>query len=246
MAHSSKETLSIGWCDNGLTDGKFTEGLLYTTMQAPAHGFMVNNALRVQGNQIGRQRQALFDKWADDIKTDWLLWVDSDIVLTIDVLKKLWDTADKVARPVVCGVYFISKENEQSVMQPMPAIFNEYEQDEHLIQYIHPLPDDQIIPVDNAGLGLTLMHKSTIPKLRAVSPDYSLFAEKEGLGSKFVSEDIVFFRNMKKAGIQVYANTGARVKHMKRFALDERYYKMYWSFAAMDAQRRADESAEKQ
>ena len=246
MAHSSKETLSIGWCDNGLTDGKFTEGLLYTTMQAPAHGFMVNNALRVQGNQIGRQRQALFDKWADDIKTDWLLWVDSDIVLTIDVLKKLWETADKVARPIVCGIYFISKENEKSVMMPMPAIFLEPGISEHQIQYVHPLPDNQIIQVDCAGLGLTLMHKSCIPKLREVSPDYSLFAEKEGIGDKFVSEDIVFFRNIKKAGIEVHAHTGARVKHMKRFSLDESYYKLYWAFAEMDAQRRADESAEKQ
>ena len=245
MAHSSKETLSIGWCDNGLTDGKFTEGLVYTIMQASSYGVTVNNALRVQGNQIGRQRQVLFDKWANDVKTDWLLWVDSDIVLTVDVLKKLWDTADKIAKPVVCGVYFISKENEQSVMQPMPAIFNEGE-DEFTIQYIHPLPDNQIIQVDNAGLGLTLMHKSCVPKLREVSPDYSLFAEKEGMGDKYISEDIVFFRNLKKAGIQVYANTSARVKHMKRFALDERYYKMYWSFASMDAQRRANEFTEKQ
>ena len=51
---------------------------------------------------------------------------------------------------------------------------------------------------------------------------------------------------MKKAGIPVHANTGARVKHMKRFSLDESYYKLYWAFAEMDAQRRADESAEKQ
>ncbi len=29
MAHSNKETLSIIWCDNGNTDGKFTEGLVY-------------------------------------------------------------------------------------------------------------------------------------------------------------------------------------------------------------------------
>ena len=249
MAHSSKETLSIGWCDNGLTDGKFTEGLVYTILQAPSRGMMVNNAMRVQGNQIGRQRQNLFDKWADDVKTDWLLWVDSDIVLTIDVLKKLWDTADKVARPVVCGIYFISKESEQSVMMPMPAIFLE-NGNEHQIQYVHPLPDNQIIQVDNAGLGLTLMHKSCVSKLREVSPDYSLFAEKEALGDKFISEDIVFFRNMKKAGIPVHANTGARVKHMKRFALDESYYKLYWSFAQLDAQRQAEEmnreSTEKQ
>ena len=90
------------------------------------------------------------------------------------------------------------------------------------------------------------MHKSCVPKLREVSPDYSLFAEKEGIGDKFVSEDIVFFRNMKKAGIPVHANTGARVKHMKRFALDESYYKLYWAFAELDAQRRANESTKEQ
>lgn len=243
MAHSSKETLSIGWCDNGLTDGKFTEGLIYTTILAPTKGMMVNNALRVQGNQIGRQRQHLFDKWADEVKTDWLLWVDSDINLTVDVLKMLWDAADKVTRPVVCGVYFISKENERSVMQPMPAIFVEHNngENEHLMEYVHPLPDNKIIPVDLAGLGLTLMHKSCVPKLREVSPDYSLFAEKEGLGDKFISEDVVFFRNLKKAGIQVHAHTGARVKHMKRFSLDENYYKLYWGMAAAQMERQAAE-----
>ena len=94
--HSKNETLSIGWCDNGMSDGKFTEGLVYTIiMGQDPKNIQVHNAIRVQGNQIGRQRQSLFDLWADSVKTDWLLWVDSDIVITQDVLKKLWDTADK-------------------------------------------------------------------------------------------------------------------------------------------------------
>jgi hypothetical protein len=38
----------------------------------------------------------------------------------------------------------------------------------------------------------------------------------------------VFFRYLKKAGVPVHAHTGARVKHMKRFSLDENYYKLYW------------------
>ena len=228
MANSKHETLSIGWCDNGLTDGKFTEGLMYTTLMAPSKGIMVNNAVRVQGNQIGRQRQALFDMWADQIKTDWLLWVDSDIVLTEDVLKLLWDSADKVNRPIVSGVYFISKQNERSVMQPMPAIFDNV--DDHTIQYHHPLPENQLIPVDSAGFGLVLMHKSIVPKLREAFPDQSVFAEEEGIGDKYVSEDIVFFRKVRSLGIPVYAHTGALVKHMKRFALDVEYYKLYWSF----------------
>jgi cellulose synthase/poly-beta-1,6-N-acetylglucosamine synthase-like glycosyltransferase len=63
--------------------------------------------------------------WYDKVKTDWLLWVDSDIVLTTDVLGMLWKIADKNTKPVVCGTYFISKQMESSLMQTMPALFHE-------------------------------------------------------------------------------------------------------------------------
>jgi hypothetical protein len=244
MAHSNKETLSIGWCDNGLTDGKFTEGLMYTTITAPTRGIGIHNAVRVQGNQIGRQRQALFDMWADSIKTDWLLWVDSDIVLTLDILEMLWKTADKVSRPVVSGVYFISKQMESSLMQPMPALFDEGRH-EHEIKYKHPLPKDQVIKVDNAGLGLTLMHKSVVPALREKFPNLSMFAEVEGVGDKFIGEDIVFFRKLKAAGVPVHAHTGAIAKHMKRFAFDENYYALYWQ-AAQQAEAQTNDNATKE
>lgn len=229
--HSNKENLSLGWCDNGMVDGKFAEGVVHTTLLAPSMGIPLANSVRVQGNQIGRQRQALLDLWYDQIKTDWLLWVDSDIVLTKEILKQLWDAADKHIHPVVCGVYFISKQNEQPNMQPMPAVFNEV--DEFTIQYIHPLPENQIIEIDNAGLGLCLMHRSVVEKLREKYPNESVFAEQEGIGDKYVSEDIVFFRKLKSVGVKVHAHTGALVKHMKRFALDVNYYKLYWHYAQL-------------
>jgi hypothetical protein len=69
----------------------------------------------------------------------WALWVDSDIVLTQEILKTLWDAADKVARPIMCGVYFISKQMEGSLMQPMPCIFNETEINMKLNMFIHCL-----------------------------------------------------------------------------------------------------------
>jgi len=234
VSHSSNETISIGWCDNGMVDGKFAEGLMYTTITSPSRKIPVGNAIRVQGNQIGRQRQALLDMWYDNVKTEWLLWVDSDIVLTLDILETLWKVADKNTHPVVSGVYFISKQMESSLMQPMPALFNETGE-EFSIKYLHPLPKDQVVKVDCAGLGLTLMHRSVVPKLRAISPDYSVFAEQENMGEKYVGEDIVFFRNLKKAGVDVHTHTGAIAKHMKRFAFDENFYALYWS--AVNAQK---------
>jgi GT2 family glycosyltransferase len=228
MPHSSKETVALAWCDGGMVDGRFMDGLLLATMNAPKIGMNIVNKIRVNGNQIGRQRQVLFDNWADVTKTDWLLWIDSDIVVTPDSLKLVWDSADKVSRPVVSGTYFVSKENERSLMQPFPALFKEGST-KHELQIIHPLPKNELIKVDSAGFGFLLMHKSIVSKMRKVSPDYSLFAEEEGIGDKYISEDIVFFRKLKAAGVDAYAHTGALVQHMKRFSFDINYYNLYWN-----------------
>ena len=239
MAHSSKETLSIAWCDNGDTDGKFTEGLVYTLVVSGSRGIPIHNAIRVQGNQIARQRQALIDMWYDEVKTDWILWVDSDIVLTFDVLKTLWDTADKVSRPAVSGVYFISKQMEGSLMQPMPVLFNETG-DEHRIKYLHPLPHNQVIEVDSAGFGLVLIHRNAFKQMRDKFGKDFFFAESNGIGNEFIGEDIAFFRKMKASGVPLHAHTGALVKHMKRFAFDVNYYNLYWQ--AVDAAQTQEKS----
>ena len=244
MPHSKNETLSIGWCDNGLTDGKFTEGILYTTIGAVRHGLHINNAVRVQGNQIARQRMDLLEIWYDQIKTDWLLWVDSDIVLTADVLKKLWDAADRHARPIVTGIYFVSKAMEGSLMMPMPAVFMDNAEDEFTMQYIHPMPMNQIIQVDSAGMGLVLMHRSIVPKLRDKFPNTSFFAETDMGNDKFIGEDISFFRKVKKCGIKVYAHTGALVQHMKRFSFDVAYYGLYWHEYDRQMKAKAEQEAE--
>lgn len=231
----TKDTVTIGWCDNGTTDGKFTEGLMTAALAGPANGVPIASSIRVQGNQIGRQRQVLWDYWADNLKTDWLLWVDSDIVLTIDVLQKLWKTADKINRPVVSGVYFISKENEGSLMKPYPVLFNNVS--EYQIQYVHPLPNNEVIQVDCAGFGLVLMHKSIVPKMRQAHLNQSMFLETAGaVDDQFIGEDIIFFRKMKEAGIPLHAHTGALVKHIKRFSLDADYYTMYWTMEHLKKQ----------
>lgn len=228
MPHSSKETLSIGWCDNGVSDGKFTEGMVYTALTSQLVGVPIHNAMRVKGNQISRQRMELFNRWADHAKTDWLLWVDSDIVLTKEVLKLLWDAADKNTRPVVTGVYFVWKDSINNLPVPMPTIFkkgtHEYE-----IEYIHPLPENEIIEVDSAGFGIVLMHKSIIPKLREKFPDQSFFAEKDLGGDKFIGEDIVFFNKLRATDTKVYAHTGALVTHMKTIPFDIGYYALFWT-----------------
>jgi hypothetical protein len=129
---------------------------------------------------------------------------------------------------------------ENSLMQPMPALFDEGN-NEFEIQYKHPLPRNQVIKVDHAGLGLVLMHKSVIKALHEKFGESDfVFAENNASGEQFIGEDIAFFRKVKAAGVPVHANTSALVKHMKRFAFDDNYYNLYW--AAVEGAERAKDA----
>lgn len=231
MPHSVKETVTIAWCDGGTVEGRFTSGIANTIIEAAKNKINIDNTIRVNGNQIARQRQSLFDYWADLATSDWLLWVDSDIVIDYNILKMLWDVADKKTKPIVTGTYFVSNENEQTLMQPLPSLYMETG-DEFQTHVIHPLPENKVIPVDIAGFGLMLMHRSIIDPVRKAADGYSVFGEKQNPGAKFVSEDVAFCRYVKKAGIQLYAHTGAVVPHMKKFSFDKNYYNIYWSSIA--------------
>jgi hypothetical protein len=222
------ETITIGWCDNGTTEGKFTEGLMSVVLSGASNDFPITSSIRVNGNQIGRQRQSLIDYWYDNLKTDWLFWIDSDIVLTLDIWKKICSTADKDTHPMVSGVYFIAKEEHGSLPVILPCIFDDI--DEFSIRYYHPLPVDQILRVDCAGMGLIIMHRNVVTMLRKeYGKENSLFAENTMTGDKFIGEDISFFRKCKKINIPLYANTGAIAKHIKRVPWDLDYYKLYWN-----------------
>lgn len=223
---NKEETLSIGWIDNGNTDGKFTEQMLFTTLMAPNHGVKIDQFIRVSGNQIARQREDLIRIWKNQMPSDWLLWVDSDIGLSMATLKILYDNADKDTVPVLSGLYFISRETEQTLPNPEPCIF--YETDDiRKIGPVEPFPENELIPIDSAGMGLVLMHKSIFAKLDKITDGEPYFAEHAGYGKDFISEDISFFRKLRKAGIPIHAHTGALAPHYKRMSLDVNYYLMY-------------------
>lgn len=241
---TSNNQIMLTWCDNGTVDGKFMEGVVYSLLTA---GLPITSAQRVQGNQIGRQRQTAFDVWHTKTDFDWILWVDSDIVLTNEALQLVWDSAHPVDRPVISGTYFISKQMENSIMQPYAAAFMAHTEDKYTMSYIHPLPFNQLIQADYAGFGFLLMHRSVADKMRQHHGDISFFIESmdEATSAKdtFIGEDIQFFMKMKEAGIPLHVHTGATVKHMKRFAFDKEFYKLYW-ITMMNSQKAEEAKAQ--
>lgn len=221
-----QESVAIAWCDNGNVDGKFMQGVTDVILKS---GITFSSTLRSQGNQIARQRQIVFDYWADKTDYEWLLWVDSDVVISPEKFKLLWDNKDAKERPIVTGVYFTTDNPEEPLMIPMPTVYSfvANEEGDFSLARIHPLPNNQLIKVDAAGMGFILMHRSVIEKVRSVGPDKQVFMEM-GRGTKFIGEDIFFFMLCNKAEIPVYCHTGATAPHMKRFSLDEHYYNAFF------------------
>ncbi len=224
-----KDSIAMAWCDNGMVDGKFMQGVMDVTLKS---GVKFNTSLRSGGNQIARQRQSLFDYWADKTTYEWLLWVDSDVVISPETFKLLWDNRDAEKRPLVTGVYFTSDNPEQPLMIPMPTIFNFTNKGDGSfgLSRIHPLPKNQLIKVDAAGFGFLLMHRSVIDKVRAVAPEGQVFMEM-GRGTKFIGEDIFFFALCDQAEVPLYCHTAATAPHMKRFSFDEHYYNAFFGGA---------------
>ena len=222
----AQETISIAWCDNGMVDGKFMQGICDVMLKS---GLEFKSTLRSQGNQIARQRETVISYWFDKTDTEWLLWVDSDVVISPEKFKLLWDNRDAEKRPVVTGVYFTTDTPEEPLMIPMPTVFNFTETKEggFGLTRVHPMPENKLIQVGAAGMGFVLMHRSVVEKIRATVPDSPMFMEM-GRGTKFIGEDIYFFALCDQAEIPVYCHTGATVPHMKRFSFDEHYYKAFF------------------
>jgi hypothetical protein len=223
---SKKDSIAVVWCDNGMVDGKFMQGVTDVMLKS---GVEFATSLRSQGNQIARQRQTVIDYWFDKTNYEWLLWVDSDVVISPEKFRLLWDNRDAEKRPLISGVYFTTDNPEEPLMVPMPTVFNftNVGDGSFGLSRMHPLPENQLVKADAAGFGFILMHRSVVEKVRPVAPDGQMFMEM-GRGTKFIGEDIFFFALCDKAEVPLYCHTGATAPHMKRFSFDEHYYKAFF------------------
>ena len=222
----TKDSVALVWCDNGMVDGKFMQGVTDVMLKS---GVEFATSLRSQGNQIARQRQTVIDYWFDKTDYEWLLWVDSDVVISPEKFRLLWDNRDAEKRPLITGVYFTTDNPEEPLMIPMPTIYSFVNDGEGgiAISRVHPLPKNQLIKVEAAGMGFILMNRNIVPKVREVAPDGQIFMEM-GKGAKFIGEDIFFFALCDKAEVPLYCHTGATAPHMKRFSFDEHYYQAFF------------------
>jgi hypothetical protein len=203
-----------------MTDGLFTQKLAELVLNGEAFGIPIGGITRTCGNQLSRQRMDLIANWYNDNTHEWLLSIDSDIVVELQTVKDLWQIADKSSSPIVSGIYYLFLTDKEGKTPLASSSVFRTKNNFATIQSIDIQKEDATFLADAAGFGLLLIHRSVITKMiEKFGNNINLFQEKTNLG-----EDVAFFKNAKDANIPLRICKKATVQHMKRFSLGIEYF----------------------
>jgi hypothetical protein len=224
----SRETVCIAIPHDGTIDAQMTLDLVSLMRERRPR---LDSLQMVQGlGLLARTRNIIVKNFLDQSNADWLLMVDSDQTLPVDVFDLLIDTAHKDDRPIVAGLVFAAfYENE--ALRPVPAIYH-LSADGQMLP-IDDYPKNAIFEIDGAGTGCLLVHRSVLQAMREkASPnqgtDWCWFFDG-ALDGRWFSEDLLFCRKATALGFPIFANSSAILGHHKQFWLDDRQHDQWKS-----------------
>jgi len=148
---------------------------------------------------------------------DYLWWIDSDMILpqNKDVLRSLINT-DK---DIVSALYFRKE-------YPYHPVFIIIRDGRPCV--VRPLPINQIVEIDAAGMGCLLVKREVFEKL--MKSDDPVFEFKQKIlpnSVETMGEDINFCLKAKKLGFSVYLNSNIVCGHIGFTVIDEKIYFKY-------------------
>ena len=219
--------VSIGTCDPGIVNGEFAFSLIQIALSRSSR---LGTFVRVKGSGLlSKQRNRVVKKFLET-KSDWLLMIDSDEVLTTEAFDKLVETAHEKDRPIVAGLVFASFDTGEPYPMPLPTIF--LDAPEGFLP-LHKYDKDSVFQVDAAGTGCLLVHRSVLEAMRENADehqgtDWCWFWDGP-INGDWIGEDLQFCRRVRSLGFPIYVHTGAILPHSKSYLLSDRQHDL-WNF----------------
>jgi GT2 family glycosyltransferase len=219
--------VSIGSCDPGQVNGEFAFSLIQIALSRSSR---LGTFVRVKGSGLlSKQRNRVVKKFLET-KSDWLLMIDSDEVLTTEAFDKLIETAHEKDRPIVAGLVFASFDTGEPYPMPLPTIF--LDAPEGFLP-LHKYDKDSVFQVDAAGTGCLLVHRSVLEAMRENADehqgtDWCWFWDGP-INGDWIGEDLQFCRRVRSLGFPIYVHTGAILPHSKSYLLSDRQHDL-WNF----------------
>lgn len=222
----SGDRVVVGYCDPGQVDGAFCADLFHLAGERASR---LGPLLRVTGSGLmSRSRNEMAATFLDRTSEAWLLMLDSDHRVPVAAFDRLISAAHDKARPVVAGLYFSARPSGGLYPRPVPTIFRAGP--DGLVP-VFDIPPDQVIPIDAAGTGCLLVHRSALEALRDPAPahlrDWCWFADGPDGQGRWLSEDLTFCARLRAVGVPIHAHTGAMLPHHKRFWLTDDHHNLW-------------------
>jgi GT2 family glycosyltransferase len=220
----TSDGVCIGIVNNGTIDALLALDLIHIARDKHSHFDHI-----VQVANIGlttRSRNMVVKTFLEQTDSQWLLLIDSDERIKLDVWHKLINAAHDKERPIVSGLVFAAFFDGDDSLRPVPTI---YRMDpEKGLESIDAYPIDEIFEVDAVGTGCLLIHRSVLLDMQEKSTkhqgrDWAWFIEGAIDGTYF-GEDLLFSKRLKSMGYKIFVHTGAILPHHKQFWLDDRHH----------------------
>lgn len=216
--------VSFGSCDNGTVNGAFAYQLIQIALSRSS---VLGPFVRVKGSGLlSRQRNNMVRQFLDETKSDWLLMIDSDELLSVANFDRLISTAHDKERPVVAGLVFASFGSPADLYpSPVPSIFQDAPEG---FLPLNKYPKNTLLQVDAAGTGCLMVHRSVLERMRETAddhqgPNWAWFCDGP-INGQWIGEDLLFSRRIRSLGFPIFVDTGVVLPHQKNFWMDERHH----------------------
>jgi hypothetical protein len=193
---SGADRVAIGYAHNGMLHQPFVECLLACqTIDAGNH---LEGTISASGPYIAQNRNLIVRRFLDESRSDWLWFLDYDIIFAPETLPVLLSAAHATTTPIVGGLYFGRFKEGIRSMWMHEKDGNEFTPVEYFT--------DQLTELTFIGMGCTMIHRSVFEKLDNDDPwpwfDHDVMITPDG--PERMSEDYVFCDRARKAGFTIW------------------------------------------
>lgn len=219
--------VDVGWIDPGYVAGHFAWSIASSTADMQYFGIM-GQVHRFSTSLPAYGRNIVVDGFLKG-DSEWLWFVDSDMVFSKGHVQQLLTTAEGMDAKVVSGLAFIFKDHSQ----PIPSYFVEdpsgkfYPPGE--LHLVNKVPDEPLF-VSATGLASTLIHRDVFEAMTPPRDEaYRWFDQIHVRNNpRLAGEDVQFFIRAAEAGFPVCLDPKAETFHLKEIGIGRPDFDRYW------------------
>jgi|GEM_PF-1427641 len=234
-----REKVTIGVCSPGQWHAMFATSIIDIARSQSVLGQLIS----LEGSGvISRLRNQVVATFLERTTDDWLLQIDTDQIVSVDMFKKLIAAADKDERPIVSGVVHAGWDTDNLYPEPVPCVFKIGE-DGGLFS-MHEYPEDTVVEIDAAGTGCLLVHRRVFQEMRdkadkVQEADKWCWYRDMPINGSWVGEDIFWSIRVKALGYKMFCHTGVQLPHKRSYWLKRDHHKDYGRY--VDARHQSAE-----